>query len=72
MKGWWESNIKCLVPIYVFPEMKLRGQKQNYNVLSPNFHIHVSVNDLYIPRIFMYQLAIIYSQDQSAYFAAAI
>ncbi len=22
-----------------------------YNVLSPNFHIHVSVSDLYIPRI---------------------
>ncbi len=31
-------------PIYVFPEKELRG-------LSPNFHIHVSVNDLYIPRI---------------------
>jgi hypothetical protein len=25
--------------------------KQNYNVRSPNFHIHVSVSDLYIPRI---------------------
>ena len=25
--------------------------KHNYNVLSPNFHIHVSVSDLYIPRI---------------------
>ncbi len=23
----------------------------NYNVLSPNFHIHVSVSHLYIPRI---------------------
>ena len=42
---------KCMVPIYVFPEMKL--PKQNYNVLSPNFHIHVSVRDLYIPRIGM-------------------
>ncbi len=45
---------KCLVPIYVFPEMKLRGlaiPKQNYNVLSPNFHIHVSVSDFYIPGI---------------------
>ncbi len=31
-------------PIYVFPEEELRG-------LSPNFHIHVSVSDLYIPRI---------------------
>jgi hypothetical protein len=51
---------KCLVPIYVFPEMKLFGlviSKQNYNVLASNFHIHV-VSDLY-------------SQDRSAYFAAA-
>ncbi len=31
-------------PIYVLPEKELCG-------LSPNFHIHVSVNDLYIPRI---------------------
>jgi hypothetical protein len=31
-------------PIYVFPEMKLRG-------LVPNSHIHVSVSNLYIPRI---------------------
>ncbi len=31
-------------PIYVFPEKELRG-------LSPNFHIHVSVIDLYILRI---------------------
>jgi hypothetical protein len=30
-------------PICVFPEKELRG-------LSPNFHIHVSVSDLYIPR----------------------
>jgi hypothetical protein len=30
--------------IYVFPEIKLRG-------LSPNFHILVSVSDLYIPTI---------------------
>jgi hypothetical protein len=34
--------------------------KQNYNVLSPNFHIPVSVSNLYI-----------YSQDWSAYFSAA-
>ncbi len=33
--------------------------KQNNKVLSPNFHIHVSVSDLYIPRI------------RSAYFCAA-
>ncbi len=25
--------------------------KQNYNVLPPNFHIHVFVSDLYIPKI---------------------
>ncbi len=25
--------------------------KPNYNVLSPNLHIHVSVSDLYIPTI---------------------
>jgi hypothetical protein len=31
-------------PIYVFPEKELHG-------LSPNFHIHGSVRDLYIPRI---------------------
>jgi hypothetical protein len=31
-------------PIYLFPEKELCG-------LSPNFHIHVSVSNLYIPRI---------------------
>jgi hypothetical protein len=31
-------------PIYVFVFWELRG-------LSPNFHIYVSVSDLYIPRI---------------------
>ena len=31
-------------PIYVFPEKELRG-------LSPNFHIHVPVSDLYLSRI---------------------
>ncbi len=31
-------------PICVFLEKELRG-------LSPNFHIHVSVSDLYFPRI---------------------
>jgi hypothetical protein len=30
---------------YVFPEIKLRG------LLVPNFHIHTSVSDLYIPTI---------------------
>jgi hypothetical protein len=32
------------IPIYIFTEKELRG-------LSQNFHIHVSVSDLYIPRI---------------------
>jgi len=32
------------ISIYVFPEKELRG-------LSPNFHIHVSLSDLYIPTI---------------------
>jgi hypothetical protein len=32
------------ISIYVFPEKKLRG-------LGHNFHIHVSVSDLYIPTI---------------------
>jgi|LakMenEpi03Aug12_release.lakeMendotaPanAssembly.Ray.scaffolds.fasta_scaffold1588771_1 hypothetical protein len=31
-------------PIYIFPEMKLRG-------LYPNFNIHVSVSDLCIPSV---------------------
>ncbi len=31
-------------PIYVFQEMKLRGH-------VPNFHIHVSMSNLYIPMI---------------------
>ena len=30
------------IAIYVFPEKELRG-------LSPNFHSHVPVSDLYIP-----------------------
>jgi hypothetical protein len=42
---------KYLVPIYVFPEMKLLFPKQNYNVLSPSSYNHISVRDLYISRI---------------------
>jgi hypothetical protein len=26
-------------------------QKQNYNIMYPNFHIHLSVSHLYIPKI---------------------
>ncbi len=42
---------KCLVPIYVFLEMKLLFPKQNCNVLSPTFYTHISVRDFYISRI---------------------
>jgi hypothetical protein len=42
---------KCLVPIYVFPEMKLLFSKQNYNVLSPSSYTHISVRDLYNSRM---------------------
>jgi hypothetical protein len=35
----WTLNSK-----QIFPEMKLRG-------LSPNFYIHISVSDLYLPTI---------------------
>ncbi len=41
----FHSALQCNEkPIYVFPEKELRGH-------SPNFHMHVSVSDLYIPRI---------------------
>jgi hypothetical protein len=45
---------KCLVPIYVLPEMKLCKcaaslfPKQNYNVLFPNSYTHISVRDVYL------------------------
>jgi hypothetical protein len=42
---------KCLVPIYVFPEMKLLFSKQKYNILSTSSYIHISVRDLYFARI---------------------
>ncbi len=51
MTGPVRIQYKCLVPIYVFPEMKLLFPKQNYNVLSPSFYTHISVRDLYISRI---------------------
>jgi hypothetical protein len=39
------SQLHCKEnPLYVFPEKELRG-------LSPTFNIHVSLSDLYIPRI---------------------
>jgi hypothetical protein len=39
-----KSHLCTKNPIYVFPEMKLRG-------LVPNSYIHVFVSYLYIPRI---------------------
>jgi hypothetical protein len=52
-EGLVKIQYKCLVPIYVFPEMKLRGLGVSKTELkwALNFHIHVSVIDLYIPRI---------------------
>ncbi len=44
-------KFKCLVPLYVLPEMKLLLPNQNYNVLSSSFYTHISVRDLYISRI---------------------
>ncbi len=58
-EGLLRIQYKCLVPIYVFQEMKLLFPKQNFNLLSPSSYTHISVRDLYT-----------YFQDQSAYSAA--
>ncbi len=55
MKGWWESNINVWF-LFMYSQKwncaaLLFPNQQNYNVLSPNFRTHVSVTDLYIPRI---------------------
>ncbi len=42
---------KCLVPINVFPEMKMLFPKLNYNVVSPSSYTYISARDLYISRI---------------------
>ncbi len=47
---------KCLVPMYVFPEIKLLFPKQNYNVQSPSSYTHISVRDFYISRKGLYIL----------------
>ncbi len=39
---------KCMVPIYVFPEMELLFPKQNYNVLAPTVPILIYLWDIYI------------------------
>jgi hypothetical protein len=45
MKKEWQHATHCKEnPIYVFLFWELRG-------LRPNFHIHVSVSKLYIPKI---------------------
>jgi hypothetical protein len=50
-EGPMRIQFKCLVPIDVFPEIKLLFPKQNYNVQSPSSYTHISVRDLYISRI---------------------
>ncbi len=50
-EGPLRIQYKCLIPIYVFPEMKLLFPKHNYNVLPPSSYTHISVRDLYIFRI---------------------
>jgi hypothetical protein len=50
---------KCLVPIYVFQEMKRLFPKQNYNVLSPSSYTYVYTCARFI-----------YFQDWPAYSAA--
>jgi hypothetical protein len=50
-EGLMRIQYKCLVPISVFPEMKLLFPKHNYNVLSRSSYTHISVRDLYISRI---------------------
>ncbi len=50
-EGPVKIQFKCLVPNYVFSEMKLLFPKQNFNVLSPSSFTHISVRDFYISRI---------------------
>jgi hypothetical protein len=42
---------KCLVPFYVFPEMKLLFPKHNYYVLSPSFYTHMYICERFIYTI---------------------
>ncbi len=39
---------KCLVPIYVFPEIKLLFPRQKYNVLSPSSYTEIYMWEIYI------------------------
>ncbi len=47
-EGPLRIQYKCLVPIYVFPEMKLLFPKQNYNVLSPIVPTLIHLWEIYI------------------------
>jgi hypothetical protein len=44
-EGPMRIQCKCLVPIYVFPDMKLLFPKHNYYVLSPSSFTHISVRE---------------------------
>jgi hypothetical protein len=57
-EGPIKIQYKCLVSIYVFPEMKLLFPKQNYNDLSPSSYTHIICERF------------IYFQDRSIYSAA--
>jgi hypothetical protein len=56
-KGPLRIQYKCLIPIYVFPEIKLCSAaslfpKQNYNVLSPNSYTCIYLREIFIfPRL---------------------
>jgi len=46
-EGLVRIQYKCLIPIYVFPEIKLHNliiSNTNYNVLSPNVNMHRYIN----------------------------
>jgi hypothetical protein len=47
---WMSGSLLC-VPRNKIARPRYFYVKQNYNVLSPNFHIQVSVSNWYIPRI---------------------
>jgi hypothetical protein len=52
--AWWKSNINVWLRFMYHQKWNCSAPlfpKQNFNVLSPNFHIHVSVRDLYIPGL---------------------
>ncbi len=50
MKGRWESNLNVWFRLMYSTKLNCAASsfpKQNYNILSPNIHSHVSVSDLY-------------------------